>query len=165
MKAYTTTPTNPMIMSALEGPPSMPSAWQDPWAAAGGVIESAAAHVGNHHMPLHQGVNDYMNSSSSSTDSGNNNCKPLPPHSNANVVRRTVNFKLEIKQEHEEQQPQGVQKVPSISDLSDPESSLDLPAQVRPSSGNVQLSHPHMHMWQADRFHAKIDPFIKRPLM
>ena len=91
-----------------------------------------------------------INSSSSdnSCNSGTNNPGSVGSVTSCGSKKRTVNFKLDIKPEplintsnnvgpngeHDSIHcvPQGVlQKVPSISDLSEPESSLDLPvAQV-----------------------------------
>ncbi len=88
--------------------------------------------------PLPKDVN---NTSSSGTE--NSSVSSSGGNKNANVsgAKRTVNFKLEIKPDPEEatQSPQSVppaapvppQKVPSISDLSDPDSSLDIPVQVK----------------------------------
>ncbi len=77
------------------------------------------------------GASGVMNSSSDSGSSSNSG-KGGGDAGN----KRTVNFKLEIKPEPElvveqQQQRSSVQKVPSISDLSEAESSLDIPAQVR----------------------------------
>ena len=81
--------------------------------------------------------------SGSSGSSGNNNTTKLTPHPSADQTadqKRTVNFKLEIKQDPESVKHESIssadmckpQKVPSISDLSETESSLDLPThQVR----------------------------------
>ena len=82
--------------------------------------------------------------SGSSGSSGNNNTTKLTPHPSAvdqtADQKRTVNFKLEIKQDPESVKHESIssadmckpQKVPSISDLSETESSLDLPThQVR----------------------------------
>jgi hypothetical protein len=44
--------------------------------------------------------------------------------------KRVVNFKLDIKPDPEDACVPQMQKVPSISDLSDPDSSLDIPTQV-----------------------------------
>ena len=89
-----------------------------------------------------------MNSSSSdnSCNSGTNNAGSVGSVTSASSKKRTVNFKLDIKPEplvnssnsiggisgdHIDSihcMSQGIlQKVPSISDLSEPESSLDLP--------------------------------------
>lgn len=95
-----------------------------------------------------------INSSSSdnSCNSGTNNTGSVGSVTSGGSKKRTVNFKLDIKPEplinpsnnigipgeHDSIHcvPQGVlQKVPSISDLSEPESSLDLPvAQVSTQS-------------------------------
>ena len=87
-------------------------------------------------------MNSDANSSSttSSTTSTNGGGQSLLKNSvnsttgNGNKTHRQVNFKLEIKAEPDPlglhilpEQPRGVQKVPSISDLSDAESSLDIP--------------------------------------
>ena len=108
----------------------------------------------NSFLSLHPGsnVNNVsINSSSSdnSCNSGTNNTGSVGSVHSAGSKKRTVNFKLDIKPEplvnpsahlggsaeHDGVQylSQGIlQKVPSISDLSEPESSLDLPiTQVR----------------------------------
>lgn len=94
-------------------------------------------HMGyhHHHNPIMEGGqnnnNNSMNSdtNSSSTTSSTGSEAKSKPH-------RQVNFKLDIKAEpNEVHQPNtgGMQKVPSISDLSDPDSSLDIPcSQVPP---------------------------------
>ena len=82
--------------------------------------------------------------SGSSGSSGNNNTTKLTSHPHPAAEqqdqKRTVNFKLEIKQDPEVKHEsissgdmcKAPQKVPSISDLSETESSLDLPThQVR----------------------------------
>ncbi len=97
-------------------PPSAPQQSSPPSSTAGGSAKEA------------------MNSSSDSGSSGASS-NSLEGGNNANKTKRTVNFKLEIKPEPEqqqqgEQQQRPLQKVPSISELSDPESSLDIPAQV-----------------------------------
>ena len=95
-------------------------------------------HMGyhHHHNPIMEGGqnnnNNSMNSdtNSSSTTSSTGSEAKSKPH-------RQVNFKLDIKAEPNEVHQLntgGMQKVPSISDLSDPDSSLDIPcSQVRPS--------------------------------
>ena len=92
--------------------------------------------------PSGGGLNTSSDSGSSGS-SGNNNTTKLTPHPSAvdqtADQKRTVNFKLEIKQDpevkHESISSADMckpQKVPSISDLSETESSLDLPThQVR----------------------------------
>lgn len=160
-------------MSALENPPAMPPAWQDPsWAsmeqsmAAVAHTPGSGQHLMHHHphhpqhphaiphdfyqhLPhstttsipapvqtaIHTTSKEMMNSSSNSDHSSEGGKQ------NNNNNKRTVNFKLEIKPEPpgstnggtgDENQPQnGIQKVPSISDLSEAESSLDIiPSQV-----------------------------------
>lgn len=56
----------------------------------------------------------------------------LKQHQQQNI-KRQVNFKLELKTEPSDDcnSVTNMQKVPSISDLSDPDSSLDIPQQVR----------------------------------
>ena len=88
------------------------------------------------------GLNTSSDSGSSGSSGNNNTTKLTHPHpsSEQQDQKRTVNFKLEIKQDPEvkhESMSSGdmckaPQKVPSISDLSETESSLDLPThQVR----------------------------------
>ena len=84
--------------------------------------------------------------SGSSGSSGNNNTKLNPvvaENPGGDQNKRTVNFKLEIKQDPEKQESdmcKQPQKVPSISDLSETESSLDLPThQVGRRDGNRQV--------------------------
>ena len=92
-------------------------------------------HASHHHpamMDASQNNNNNSDANSSSTTSSTTSTKAAskPAH------QRQVNFKLDIKAEPHDQvseilphggQP-GMQKVPSISDLSDPESSsLDIP--------------------------------------
>ena len=85
--------------------------------------------------PTVGGLNTSSDSGSSGS-SGNNNTKlnPAAVSEQPGDQKRTVNFKLEIKQDPEKIVPDMCkpQKVPSISDLSETESSLDLPThQVR----------------------------------
>ena len=92
--------------------------------------------------PTVGGLNTSSDSGSSGS-SGNNNTKlnPAAVSEQPGDQKRTVNFKLEIKQDPEVKHEIGSsvsadmckpQKVPSISDLSETESSLDLPThQVR----------------------------------
>ena len=91
--------------------------------------------------PTVGGLNTSSDSGSSGS-SGNNNTKLNPVTENpGDQNKRTVNFKLEIKQDPEKQESdmcKQPQKVPSISDLSETESSLDLPThQVRTKNENV----------------------------
>jgi hypothetical protein len=189
-------------MSALESPPTMPSAWNampEPWNPNFNPqhmqhmhphlqIHPAAASphaLPPHHYPHHDfyhsqqnqkpdvspmggnGLNTSSDSGSSSNGSGNNNTKsslanPTSPSSSSIAAppqhqKRTVNFKLEIKQDpnfkleikQEGSGPLDIggggdthcvpQKVPSISDLSEAESSLDLPNHQVSSSSIVYL--------------------------
>ncbi len=81
---------------------------------------------------------DAVNAMNSSSNSDNSSVNSNGGKNHNNNNKRTVNFKLEIKPEppgstngDNELQNTGMQKVPSISDLSDPESSLDIiPSQV-----------------------------------
>ena len=91
--------------------------------------------------PTVGGLNTSSDSGSSGS-SGNNNTKlnPAAVSEQPGDQKRTVNFKLEIKQDPEKQESdmcKQPQKVPSISDLSETESSLDLPThQVRTKNEN-----------------------------
>lgn len=90
----------------------------------------APHHVHPHHGLMENSQNNNNNisdnNSSSTTSSGSGSTKKN---------QRQVNFKLDIKAEPEQNElvnNPGMQKVPSISDLSDPDSSLDIPcSQVR----------------------------------
>ena len=148
-------------MSALESPPTLTPAWQDPWGMAmAGTVSPADFYDQNKagqmtqafypHQPMvhgypHHPMMDGQNNNNNSMNSGSEGSTGSAV-SSTNVPtskskpQRQVNFKLDIKAEPQESQlhPQvsgGMQKVPSISDLSDPDSSLDIPcSQVRPNS-------------------------------
>ena len=89
----------------------------------------------DHHTGIGHNNNNSMNSDANSSSSA--------ASTTSNKKSRQVNFKLDIKSEPQDpntmgqemcqnHNPNGIQKVPSISDLSDPESSLDIPCnQVR----------------------------------
>ena len=89
------------------------------------------------------GLNTSSDSGSSGSSGNNNTVTKLTSHphpAEQQDQKRTVNFKLEIKQDPEVKHEsissgdmcKAPQKVPSISDLSETESSLDLPThQVR----------------------------------
>ena len=75
------------------------------------------------------GLNTSSDSASSGSSGNNNTVKLAHPNSPVDQ-KRTVNFKLEIKSEKDSDLSSSnnkAQKVPSISDLSETESSLDLP--------------------------------------
>jgi hypothetical protein len=94
-------------------------------------------HPHHHHMMADHSQNNNNNSMNNSDA----NSSSTTSSTASNKVKRQVNFKLDIKAEPQESesglqchqlQIGGMQKVPSISDLSDPESSLDIPCnQVR----------------------------------
>eukprot|EP00095_Tigriopus_kingsejongensis_P003464 maker-scaffold13_size735724-snap-gene-4.8 protein:Tk03464 transcript:maker-scaffold13_size735724-snap-gene-4.8-mRNA-1 annotation:"hypothetical protein BRAFLDRAFT_125635" len=136
--------------------------WHDPWnpvSNAGSVIQPMHhthqmdfyAHPTHQNPPpplLHKdslsGGNSgsLMNTSSDSSNAsttGGSAGHGNGPHLNKNNNherpngKNRVDIKLEIKHEPEEGNiVNGMQKVPSISDLSDPESSIDMPQQVPP---------------------------------
>jgi len=113
-------------MSALESPPSLSTAWSEPWAAAGqGIVDGHdfyKASFSSSSSPPMMGI-------AAAVSSSTHHHLALDP-GNAVHRKRVVNFKLDIKREPEDACVPQMQKVPSLSDLSDPDSSLDLPAQV-----------------------------------
>ena len=141
------------IMSALESPPTLTPAWQDPWCAMTGTVTAAdfydqsktqmtqafyphQPHMAVHGYPHPAMMNDSQNNNNNSMNSGSEGSTNSSVSAKKQNSQRQVNFKLDIKAEPQESQQQvanvGMQKVPSISDLSDPESSIDIPCnQVR----------------------------------
>lgn len=119
-------------MSALESPPTLAPLWQDPWAAAAGVTGAVMTADADFYAAQQRNVQNYYGQTQMNYHPGivmeNNNCSQSSNSSNnSNSTRKQVNFKLDIKTEMPDLPPSGMQKVPSISDLSDPESSLDIP--------------------------------------
>ena len=107
--------------------PMVPQGYHHP---ALGPMEAGQQNNNNNSM------NSDANSSSTTSSTNSSNAGQAGKNTNSNTgapkPHRQVNFKLDIKSEPELigpdfNQPGGVQKVPSISDLSDPESSLDIP--------------------------------------
>lgn len=93
------------------------------------MLESSGGQNNNNNS-----MNSDANSSSTTSSTTSSSAKDL------NKPHRQVNFKLDIKAEPELEQNNGMQKVPSISDLSDPDSSLDIPcSQVRNISSTRSL--------------------------
>jgi len=145
-------------MSALENPmhaghhhhhhAAAAPVWPDPWASA----VSAEAAIDPHHQlqadyyqhHMQQGMPqkaDSVMNTSSGTDSVNSSGSDGCGKGSVNS-KRTVNFKLEIKPDPESNEaassvlprpPAAPRKVPSISDLSEADSSVDIPTQVRSS--------------------------------
>ena len=128
------------------------------------VTSSSNPELSSNNTFLSLNSNSNLNNISINSSSSDNSCNSGGTNNAGSVngsvtsagsKKRTVNFKLDIKPEplvnssnsiglsgdHDSIHcvPQGIlQKVPSISDLSEPESSLDLPvAQV----GNDKISH------------------------
>ena len=132
---YTNYPTSGSTMSALESPPSLAAAWSEPWtmsAAAAGVLDphdfykATFASSSPPIMNIAAAVSSSDHNTSGSTNGGNDS------GGSTTSRKRVVNFKLDIKPEPEDACVPQMQKVPSISDLSDPDSSLDIPTQVSP---------------------------------
>ena len=146
-------------MSALESPPSLAPVWQDPWTNGAQIMDpqSGVNQVHHPHMThdfygkyqMYPGVvqaqmpsNQYPGYNCDQSPAGSNSSDTLGSNnSNNNSIKkhRAVNFKLDIKPEpnNDEIQSAGaVQKVPSLSDVSDQEScSLDIPVtQVSPKT-------------------------------
>lgn len=113
----------------------------------------AVHHAMHHGYPVHHGPPSHnpimeggQNNNNNSMNSDANSSSTLSTTSSTakdlNKPHRQVNFKLDIKAEPDMEQTvqTGMQKVPSISDLSDPDSSLDIPcSQVRPLQALVLL--------------------------
>ena len=145
-------------MSALESPPSLTPAWQDPWGMVSQVnpadfYDQSKANMtqafyphqpmvthGYPHHPMMDGQNNNNNSMNSGSEGSTGSSVTS---TTVKKPQRQVNFKLDIKAEPQENQIQsqvtsshpqgGMQKVPSISDLSEADSSLDIPcSQVPP---------------------------------
>ena len=120
-------------MSALESPPSLAAAWPEPWtmsAAAAGVLDPHDFYKSTFTssppiMNIAAAVASSEHNTSSSTNGGNDS------NGSTTSRKRVVNFKLDIKPDPEDACVPQMQKVPSFSDLSDPDSSLDIPTQVR----------------------------------
>ncbi len=115
-------------MSALESPPSLATPWSEPWAVSGaGMMDGHDFYKSSFSSsPPMMGIAAAVSSSThhlaGSIDNGSTASR-----------KRVVNFKLDIKREPEDACVPQMQKVPSISDLSDPDSSLDIPTQVSAS--------------------------------
>ena len=142
---YTNYPGSGQTMSALESPPSLAAAWSsEPWsmsaAAAAGVIDPhdfykvtfSASSSSPPMMGIAAAVASSGHNTSGSTHGGSSGGGHNDSGSGSTTGsrKRVVNFKLDIKPDPEDACVPQMQKVPSISDLSDPDSSLDIPTQV-----------------------------------
>ena len=134
---YTNYPTSGQTMSALESPPSLAAAWSEPWsmsaAAAAGVMDPHDFYKATFSAsPPIMGIAAAVASSGHNTSNSTHGSSSGHNDSGSTTSRkRVVNFKLDIKPDPEDACVPQMQKVPSISDLSDPDSSLDIPTQVR----------------------------------
>lgn len=119
-------PISGPAMSAIESPPSLSAAWSEPWTVSGsGVMDAHDFYKSTFSAsPPIMGIAAAVSSSST-------NLSTLNDNGSTTSRKRVVNFKLDIKPEPEDACVPQMQKVPSISDLSDPDSSLDIPTQVR----------------------------------
>jgi hypothetical protein len=134
---YTNYPTSGQTMSALESPPSLAAAWSEPWtmsaAASAGVLDPHDFYKSTFSAsPPIMGIAAAVASSDHNTSGSTHGSSGGANDSGSTTSRkRVVNFKLDIKPDPEDACVPQMQKVPSISDLSDPDSSLDIPTQVR----------------------------------
>ena len=129
---YTNYPTSGQTMSALESPPSLAASWSEPWSAAvAGVIDPHDFYKATFSAsPPIMGIAAAVSNSGHNTSSSTHGSSGHNDTGSTTSRKRTVNFKLDIKPDPEDACVPSMQKVPSISDLSDPDSSLDIPTQV-----------------------------------
>jgi hypothetical protein len=146
---YTSYPATGQTMSALESPPSLAASWSEPWAmsaaAAAGVMDphdfyKSTFSASPPMMGIAAAVTSSEHNTSGSTHGSSSGGGVAGDTVSTSSRKRVVNFKLDIKPEPEDACVPQMQKVPSISDLSDPDSSIDIPTQVSPT---IVTTTPH----------------------